>query len=134
MSTAIHKQWLWTTLATACIIILSLSPIPDNPPMEDVPFIDKWVHFVMYGGLACAAWLDRQLKHLHTNRWVFALTTFLYATAIGGLMELLQSLTTYRSGEWLDFYADTFGALLATAICLPLSQAISRISAKTSAH
>jgi VanZ family protein len=122
MNITIYKKWLWTTLATATLTILSLAPIPDNPPMGDVPFIDKWVHFVMYGGLVCAAWLDRQLKHRHTERRTFALTAFLYATAVGGLMELLQSLTTYRSGEWLDFYADTFGALLATAICLPLSK------------
>ena len=124
MNTTFYRQWLWTTLATTTLTILSLAPIPDNPPLGDVPFIDKWVHFVMYGGLVCAAWLDWLLKHRSIGRWRFAMTAFLFATAVGGLMELLQSQTTYRSGDWLDFYADAFGAFLATVICLPMSMGL----------
>jgi VanZ family protein len=116
------KKWLWTALATITLSVLSLAPIPDNPPLEDVPLIDKWVHFVMYGGVVCAAWLDRYLNRSKTHPLAFAATIFLYAAFFGGLMELLQSLTGYRSGEWLDFVADSLGALLAIFICLPLSK------------
>ena len=116
------SKWLWTSLATITLSVLSLAPIPDNPPLEDVPLIDKWVHFVMYGGVVCAAWLDRFLNRSKISPCVFAAIVFLYAAFLGGLMELLQSLTTYRSGEWLDFVADSLGALLATLICLPFSR------------
>ena len=130
------RRWLYTTLATAAILILSLAPIPDNPPLGDVPFIDKWVHFVMYGALVSAAWLDRKTaqpqnrkakrpqNHITAklqNRITFALLALLYAIAIGALTEVLQSLTPYRNGDWIDFLADCFGSLLATLLCLPLT-------------
>ena len=36
---------------------------------------------------------------------------------LGGLMELLQAYcTTTRSGEWLDFWADSLGVLLGNAL------------------
>ncbi|MBQ9642059.1 MAG: VanZ family protein [Bacteroidaceae bacterium] len=117
-----HRRWPCTTLATAAILILSLAPIPDNPPLDDVPFIDKWVHFIIYGALTCATWLDRHIRHRQTSRLRFAFIALLYAIVIGALTEILQSLTAYRSGEWLDFLADCFGAFLATLLCLPLSQ------------
>jgi VanZ family protein len=38
---------------------------------------------------------------------------------LGGLIELLQAYcTTTRSGEWLDFFADSIGVLLGNAIGL----------------
>ena len=43
--------------------------------------------------------------------------------ALGGLMELLQAYaTTTRSGEWLDFWADSVGVLLGTAVGLAMSR------------
>jgi VanZ family protein len=36
---------------------------------------------------------------------------------IGGALELIQNYcTTYRSGEWLDFVADSIGAAIVGAI------------------
>jgi VanZ family protein len=37
----------------------------------------------------------------------------LVATALGGLLEILQSFTTYRSADWADFLADSIGTSLA---------------------
>ena len=114
------KPWTLTGIATVCIVTLSLIPIPEDPPLEGVPFIDKWVHFVMYGGIVGAIWLDKLLHHTTCNNVVWAAGALLYATAIGGLMELIQNQTSYRSGDWIDFLADIFGAVLATLICIPL--------------
>lgn len=38
---------VFTPLLLVAITILSLIPIPDVPELGDVPFFDKWVHFVM---------------------------------------------------------------------------------------
>lgn len=114
------RKWTLTAIATLCIVTLSLIPIPDDPPLEGVPFIDKWVHFVMYGGIVGAIWFDKLLYHSPCNIAAWAVSAFLYATAIGGLMELIQNQTSYRSGDWIDFLADIFGAALGTLICLPL--------------
>lgn len=105
-----------TIIVAVAITILSTIPVPEVKPLEDVPFFDKWVHFVMYGGLAMAVWLD--LWRLRGRpSWSFAAATFVGASVLGGLLELVQAyLTTCRSGDWLDFWADAFGALLGTII------------------
>ncbi len=42
---------------------------------------------------------------------------FFFCIAWGGFMEILQlTIFTYRSAEWLDFFANTTGALLAIII------------------
>lgn len=110
------KRWKWLTMATLVIVILSLVPIPDNPPLEDVPLIDKWVHFVIYAGLVFAAWLDRWQNKSTIGWWAFAVLICLFASLLGGFLEVAQGCTGYRSCEMLDFYADTIGALLATLI------------------
>lgn len=129
------KKYPFTIFASLAIVVLSLAPIPDNPPLEGVPFIDKWVHFVMYGGLVMACWLDcllysRKKRHGSNEENIFETTVgkgcglrhvlvfFLYASLLGGLMELAQSLTSYRSGDIVDFYADAFGAGLMGLILL----------------
>lgn len=103
-------------MASIAIIVASLIPIPDNPPLGDVPLMDKWVHFVMYGGLVFAVWFDRYLQKNKGKTYLFALVVCVYAASLGGIMEILQGMTGYRSSEWLDFYADAVGAILATVI------------------
>ena len=112
----LFKKWKWLMSASFVIIVASLIPIPDNPPLGDVPLMDKWVHFVMYGGLVFAAWLDWWLQKNKSRTCLFALVICLYSALLGGLMEILQGMTGYRSSEWLDFYADVVGAVLATFI------------------
>ena len=46
------RNYLFTTIVSVAIVVLSTIPIPENPPLGDVPLIDKWVHFVMYAGLS----------------------------------------------------------------------------------
>lgn len=112
------KSLFWTSLTSLGVVILSVMPIPEVEPLEEVPLIDKWVHFVMYGAVAMAAWHDRfrrkpAPRSPRPDRATLLLAT-LYPAALGGLMELVQAyLTTYRSGDWLDFAADCVGVALA---------------------
>lgn len=108
----------FTIIIAVIIFILSTIPLPEVPDLGDVPFIDKWVHFVMYGSLTFAMYLDRKLSKAEANT-TFILAAFFLSSLYGGILELVQKYcTTCRSGEWLDFYADTFGAFLATIISL----------------
>lgn len=109
-----------TILITLAITILSTIPVPDVPELGNVPFFDKWVHFVMYGAMTLAMYADRKLTRQNIPPH-YVLTAFLFPSLWGGLMELVQAYcTTCRSGDWLDFYADTFGAFLATILSLLL--------------
>lgn len=118
----IVKEYIWTTLVTVGIVVLSTIPIPENPPLEDVPLIDKWVHMVMYGGLVFVMWIDHAVRNKRTFSWAARIIMVLYAIALGGAMELVQAyLTTCRSGDWIDFEADAVGALICKLICVGLN-------------
>ena len=121
------KRHFWTLAASVAIIIASLIPIPEIKPLEDIPLMDKWTHFVMYGGLACAAWFDihRSKKQVPTAGKL--LLAIVYPILLGGLMELAQAyLTTCRNGDWLDFIANTIGAVIA----IPIGAVIKRLLAR----
>ncbi|MBR3529848.1 MAG: VanZ family protein [Bacteroidaceae bacterium] len=112
------KNYFWTILLSFVVITLSIIPIPEVPPLEDIPLFDKWVHFLMYGAVACCVWYDyyrNRADRKITLRTI--LCTVVYPILLGGILELWQRyLTTCRSGEWLDFIADSIGTFLAFPI------------------
>ena len=102
----------WSVLATVLIFVASTVPVPETD-LDGVPLIDKWVHFIMYAGLACAVWFDiyrhRYSRHVGLQELLW---TVAFPIIFGGSIELVQRyLTTCRSGEWLDFLADTIGVI-----------------------
>ena len=122
-------------LSTLCILliwVLSLTPFFPETPLDNVDFIDKYTHFIMYGGTCAVMWWEhlrncrkearRQGRQGACRPNLQALTVaMLCMVLLGGLMELLQAYcTTTRSGEWLDFWADSIGVLLGTALGLLL--------------
>ena len=97
------------------IVFLSLIPIPEIQIPVQVPLADKWTHMVMYGVLALTIWLEYRRFHPHWSAWKLFFLAFLAPIAMGGALELAQAyLTTCRSGEWLDFIANTIGVCLGT--------------------
>lgn len=107
----------YSILVTLVIIVLSTIPVPEVKPLEEVPLIDKWVHFLMYATLSAAMWWDCRSRHQSISVSYYVLMLVL-PTLLGGLMELVQAyLTTCRSGDWLDAIADAIGAMLGTAVC-----------------
>ena len=122
-------------LSTLCVLLiwmLSLTPFFPETPLDNVDFIDKYTHFIMYGGTCAVIWWEhlrncrkesrRQGRQGALRPNLRALTVaMLCMVLLGGLMELLQAYcTTTRSGEWLDFWADSIGVLLGTALGLLL--------------
>ncbi len=114
-------------LCIALICLLSLVSYFPETPFDNVKFIDKWTHFVMYGGSCSVIWWEH-LRHCRKEKCRIQRYTFLCwavagMVALGGLMELLQAYaTTTRSGEWLDFWADSFGVLLGTLLGLLMNR------------
>ena len=117
------RKYPFSTLCLALIGVLSFTPFFPETPLDNVQFIDKWTHLVMYGGTCSIIWWEHlRLCKKETRRpnlralfW-FALVGMII---LGGLVELGQAYcTTTRSGEWLDFYADSLGVLLGTIVGL----------------
>ena len=113
------KEHLLTILVTVIIIVLSILPIPEKAPMSDFPLIDKWVHMVMYGGLAFIMWFDHVVRSGKVMSRNCVLWMVLYPIVLGGLMELVQAFfTTCRSGDWIDFEADAIGTAIGIGLSL----------------
>ena len=104
------------------IWILSLTPFFPETPLDDVKFIDKWTHLVMYGGTCSVLWIEYMRSHKTTGSAVkLFLLAWLAPILMSGLLELLQAYaTTTRSGEWLDFAANSLGVTLGAAVGLLL--------------
>lgn len=118
-------------LLALAIVLLSLLPIPDVRMSVEVPLVDKWTHMVMYGVLTLVIWLEYIRAHRQMRGLRLLLLAFLAPIAMGGALELMQAyLTTCRSGEWLDFVANSIGAVVGAGCGLLASRLGVRSSAK----
>ena len=108
----IVRKYPFSLFCILLIWVLSLAPYFPETPLDDVVFIDKWTHLVMYGGTCTVIWWEYLRHHDILNRSKLLLT-LVGMILLGGVMELLQAYcTTTRSGEWLDLWADSIGVLL----------------------
>lgn len=94
----------WTTL----LFLLCFLPGYDIPDV-DVPFIDKWTHFVLFGVFSflwLAAYPGADIRRL--------VTCFLASCVVGWLVEEIQGLLTFlsRTKDVVDIVADAVGGLL----------------------
>jgi len=91
---------------------------PPHTPLDNVSFIDKWVHITMYAGTCSIVWFEYLRRHKSLNKMRLFTWAWLAPVLMSGLIELLQAYCTggRRSGDWLDFAANTTGATLAVVI------------------
>ncbi len=102
-----------TLLLAVVIVLLSMLPMPDLKVGVEVPLADKWTHMVMYGVLTLVVWVEYRRSHDRPDWLRLLLLAFVAPIVMGGVLELAQAnLTTCRSGEWLDFVANTIGVCL----------------------
>ncbi len=72
-------------------------------PMPSTGVNDKLSHLVTYFGLA--GWFGLLAGNRSALAWTLAAVI-----AYGGLIELLQAMTSYRQAEWADMLANSLGA------------------------
>ena len=110
------KNYPTSIITIAIIIYLSFFTPPEtNAP--DIPYLDKIVHFCMYGGLSTLLWIEYFWHHNEVNWTRLVVGGMICPTLMSGLIEIGQStLTTTRTGDWMDFVANTLGVLVASLI------------------
>lgn len=96
-------------LYVGAVFYAGLARAPDLPAPE-VQFQDKIGHALAFGLMTYV--LHRAIRFLGPKLAVrrALLVSFVLASALGGLLELVQLATSYRSAELLDFLADAVGA------------------------
>ena len=104
-------------VALLAILVLSLMPPSSNLPTTGWDKSNHMLGFGTLGLLGARGW---------PGRTVIVLAALL---AYGGLIEVLQSLTPYRSAEWADLLADGVGlgiGLLVARLSLRFQQGRSK--------
>lgn len=111
------KKYPISLFLVVAIWIICLIPIPETP-LDDVPMIDKWTHFVMYGSLCSVIFAEYAKRHIQPNIKRLAIWGVLLPVIMGGLIELAQAYCTggNRSGDWIDWIANSIGVMIGTAI------------------
>ena len=113
-------------LLTVIIWGLCFINVPETP-LENITLMDKWTHIAMYLVLGIVIFWESNRKRKRAmppvqemKKAKVVLWTFVLPALMGGLIEILQANCTggRRSGDWLDFAADSIGAALALAICM----------------
>ena len=101
--------WIVLALLTALLSWLSLTPAPPKIDHELFGW-DKFQHALAYAFLTLAA--GRAFRRLPIRSNTAWMTAAVYATLVGGGLEVLQGLSrTGRFAEWADLVADLLGIL-----------------------
>ena len=100
------------------IWILSLVPFFPETPLDDVEFVDKWVHIIMYGFTCLVIWIEYTCKHKQADYEKLIFWAWIAPIIMSGVLELLQEYCTFghRSGDWLDLAANATGVTLAAVL------------------
>ena len=117
INSSLVRHYPFSCLLIAVIWVLCFCA-PPHTPLDNVAFIDKWTHIVMYAGTCMTIWLEYLRRHKDVSfRRLFA-WAWLAPVLMSGLIEILQATCTggRRSGDWLDFAANTAGVTLAAVI------------------
>ena len=110
------KKYPLSLIIVAVIFYLSFFT-PPKTDLEKIPNIDKLVHICMYGGLCFIIWIEYLRAHRAIN-WSHIVWGGIAAPiTMSGCIELLQAYCTEnRSGDWLDFLANSIGVGLAALV------------------
>lgn len=104
----------------SCILIAVIWVLcfitPPHTQLDNVPLMDKWTHIAMYGGTCTVIWIEYLKRHGKINAMRLFCMAWLAPVVMSGVIELLQAYCTggRRSGDWLDFAANSIGATLAS--------------------
>ena len=104
-------QYKFSILLAGFIALVSLIPSSSMPESRlfAISYLDKVVHFGMYGLFSFVAFLESRCRqNCRLYHLVLALTVLLLSAGI----EVLQAtVVATRSAEWFDLLANAFGLI-----------------------
>jgi VanZ family protein len=104
-----YRRWvlaLGVLASTALFLVPVSNPVPTVEGLET----DKLAHLLVVGGLGVLVWWN-----LPAGRWR-TLTAILVASVYAGVIELVQGVLAFRSGDAIDFVAGVVGAALCVTV------------------
>ena len=108
------KKYPVSCFLIAVIWYLSLFFNAPKTPFDSMQLIDKWVHFVMYGGTYGVLWIEYLRQHSRANFTKLFVWAWVAPILMSGIIELIQEYCTEkRNGDWIDLMANAIGVTLA---------------------
>lgn len=98
------------------LVVLYLSIIRSVPEIPELQFsgVDKLAHFLMYFALSGVICFELYRQRYDFSDCKMRLWGLIYPIAYGGVIELLQEYCfPPRTGDWVDWLADSLGVVAA---------------------
>lgn len=100
-----------------CYLSLDADPFPDRERWFTFPGSDKVVHFIMYGGLTATFCFDYYRRTTARCKLWLLIVALAGAITVGAVLELLQAhMGIGRSGDYVDFIANSLGAVVGIVV------------------
>lgn len=108
------KNYPVSSLFIAIIWVLCFMDVPETP-LDNVRFVDKWTHIVMYLVTCLTIYIEYRRSHVRPQWLRLIVWACLAPMLMSGVIEILQATCTggRRSGDWMDFYANAAGCIIA---------------------
>lgn len=100
------RPYLRWAFAVSLVVVMALALAPPQVPVPTTGW-DKANHALTFAALALLGFASYPR---HKEAVLVALLAY------GGMIELLQGLTVYRTAEWLDWGADSVGLFLGSML------------------
>lgn len=117
MSSYIRYTLIPALLALVIFYLTCIVNVDSIPGSGRLLQYDKLAHFGMFFALSSAIYYDYyRLHHRMPNKLKWIFLGLIVPVLYGGLIEVAQENFFGRSGELMDFVADSLGSLTATAL------------------
>ncbi|MDR0977137.1 MAG: VanZ family protein [Prevotellaceae bacterium] len=113
------RNYPFSLLILVVIVYLSFFKPSGEEELALFTHFDKVAHFCMYAGLSGMLWLEFLRAHRKgiLPMWHVWIGAAVCPVLFSGTVEILQTLlTSYRSGDWADFAANSLGVVAASLI------------------
>ena len=115
------RKYPLSCILFAAIWYLSLFFMTPETPLNNIKLIDKWIHFIMYGGTCSVLWIEYIRQHQKPDYGKLFIWAWVAPIVMSGIIEVLQEYCTEtRNGDWLDLTANAIGVTLGAVFGLIL--------------
>jgi len=115
-----NRRWLYVFAYLMLVFVLSAQPNLHVP--GDVPYRDKFVHVLEYGGLGWLVYRAVIVSWPDAGATRRAVLSILALSAVGAIDEKFQAGVPGRDSSVFDWAADTVGVSLAQVISVALEK------------
>lgn len=127
LNLTVLRKYTPTIVLFVVIWTLCLMTVPELNMDLPMTNFDKLVHALMFLTVSGVVFFDttNHLKtRISTPRIFWG--SFIYPLIFGGSIEIIQSFTTARTGDWMDFLFDGIGAFCGLVACLVINKKIKK--------